>query len=128
MPIRIGMPPSSVAKLEAMPEAEDVTPIEDVEDVEDTEDVDAEQPDTQDAQDTGKVSPLLVHYKDGATVMSEQCQGCVHFLQPSQCHIVSGEIDPDGVCNLFSAGEEEPETEEAVDVAPEDTGEEPEEV
>lgn len=33
-----------------------------------------------------------------------RCQSCIHFMAPGSCEIVSGPIDPQGVCMLFLAG------------------------
>lgn len=33
-----------------------------------------------------------------------RCAGCIHFMGPNACEIVSGPIDPQGVCMLFLAG------------------------
>lgn len=30
-----------------------------------------------------------------------QCQNCTYFVDPNACQKVSGEIDPEGCCNLF---------------------------
>src|SRR3990167_329368 len=33
-----------------------------------------------------------------------RCQGCLYFVEGGSCRVVSGEIDPQGVCSLFTAG------------------------
>lgn len=51
-----------------------------------------------------------------------ECEHCLHFSEPHACEIVSGDIDPEGCCNLFSPdpnrrpddeGEENEEPDEA---------------
>lgn len=32
-----------------------------------------------------------------------RCQSCIHFMEPGSCEVVSGPIDPAGVCLLFVA-------------------------
>src|SRR6266496_4208726 len=47
-----------------------------------------------------------------------ECEHCIYFEQPRACHIVSGDIDPHGCCNLFVANphaREEEASEEAPD-------------
>ena len=52
---------------------------------------------------------------DGGTVSMEsaryfgpegRCKNCAHFFEPSSCEIVGGDIDPEGICSLFSADTE----------------------
>lgn len=38
-----------------------------------------------------------------------RCKNCVHFMTPASCEIVQGEISPEGVCSLFSPGNDMPE-------------------
>ena len=34
---------------------------------------------------------------------NQQCSGCIHFVPPSSCKLVQGEISPKGWCTLFAA-------------------------
>lgn len=49
----------------------------------------------------GLISPESARYFGPES----RCQGCIHFSEPSQCEVVSGPIDPAGVCMLFQADE-----------------------
>lgn len=31
----------------------------------------------------------------------QKCIGCMHFIEPNSCHIVEGDISPDGWCKLW---------------------------
>lgn len=69
----------------------------------------------QDMMSAGMVSPEAARYMRG----DARCMNCVHFMEPGNCEIVSGKIEPDGVCMLFTgdveeASEEMMESEEAV--------------
>src|SRR6266850_7762166 len=33
-----------------------------------------------------------------------KCGNCSHFQDPNSCEIVSGNIEPEGCCNLFASG------------------------
>lgn len=33
-----------------------------------------------------------------------RCMGCIHYMDPGACEIVSGPIDPQGVCMLYLPG------------------------
>lgn len=51
--------------------------------------------------ESGNLDPVTVHYMDSSCGPFE-CQRCVHWLEPDGCDKVSGDIDPKGMCNLFS--------------------------
>ena len=46
----------------------------------------------------GMVSPESARYfgPEG------RCMNCIHFSEPGSCEIVSGQIDPEGICSLFT--------------------------
>ena len=56
------------------------------------------------AQDAEKLAPSVVQYqetpKDGA-----KCSGCVNFVAPAACKIVSGTINPNGWCVAYAPKE-----------------------
>jgi hypothetical protein len=62
----------------------------------------------------GMVDPLVARYL-GPT---ERCQTCIHFMEPGSCEVVSGEIDPEGVCSLHTGDEmdDDMDEDEAADV------------
>lgn len=57
-------------------------------------------PDDMSADDT-KVDPMVAGYKT-PDIGPFICGNCYHFDGESSCQIVSGQIDPEGVCNLFT--------------------------
>lgn len=73
-----------------------------------------------------KVSPEVARYL-GPEAGPFECQGCDHFMEPNSCGIVEGQIDPKGVCCLFTKAaapegppsEPGPEPPGELDVAPE---------
>lgn len=50
----------------------------------------------------GQVSPDVARYLPPDAV----CANCIHFMEPNTCEIVSGAIEPQGRCSLFSADTE----------------------
>lgn len=48
-------------------------------------------------QPGGQVDPEAARYFP----REYMCAGCIHFMEPSTCEIVAGEIDPEGICSLF---------------------------
>jgi hypothetical protein len=61
----------------------------------------------------GMISPDVVKYMSS----DMRCMNCVHYMEAGQtgsCEIVSGPIDPQGVCLIFSADTEPQLTEEPV--------------
>lgn len=48
-----------------------------------------------------KLSQGLVVYM-GAEDGPFECGHCLYFAQPSSCHLVDGDIDPKGCCNLYT--------------------------
>lgn len=52
--------------------------------------------------DAEKVNPVMVHYMT-ADMGPFECQRCEHWSAPNACILVSGKIDPAGVCNLFES-------------------------
>lgn len=74
-----------------------------------------EEPAAPEGDGAGSVNPLQVHYKTGQERLQEACEQCMYYIPEGACQIVAGEIDPSGVCNVFSpmaAPEEEMPTEE----------------
>ena len=61
----------------------------------------------------GLVDPVVARYLGPES----RCESCVHFMAPGSCEVVSGEIDPAGVCSLHTPDDMgmELETEEAAD-------------
>lgn len=53
-----------------------------------------------------KVDPAVARYL-GSESGPFECQGCQHWEEPNSCGIVSGDIDPQGVCCLFTKMEQE---------------------
>lgn len=51
----------------------------------------------------GMVSPESARYFGP----DSRCKNCIHFMEPASCEIVSGSIDPDGICSLFTQDSEE---------------------
>lgn len=52
------------------------------------------------AQDA-KADPTSVGYQTKPS-NGQKCSGCVQFVTPAACKIVSGTISPDGWCELYS--------------------------
>lgn len=48
-------------------------------------------------QGGGQVDPESARY----FTSEHSCSGCIHFMEPGSCEIVSGEIDPEGICSLY---------------------------
>jgi hypothetical protein len=65
----------------------------------------------------GMVDPIAARYFGPES----RCAGCVHFMEGPQggsCEIVSGPIDPQGVCSLFMADQmDDPLATEAIPAA-----------
>lgn len=59
---------------------------------------------------TDLVSPETARYLGPEAV----CATCVHFIDPSSCEVVSGDIDPQGRCCLYEA-DADTDTDEAAD-------------
>lgn len=101
--LRIGTPPAAPPPQdpETTPPAVDVAPVDDPKD-------------SSSKFDAEKVNPVMVHYMT-ADQGPFECQRCSHWEAPNACILVSGEIDPAGVCNLFeSSGDDmgpEPDSE-----------------
>lgn len=57
-------------------------------------------PDTDGLQ---KLSQGLVVYM-GAEDGPFECGHCLYFAPPNACHLVDGDIDPKGCCNLYTPG------------------------
>lgn len=56
----------------------------------------------------GQVDPSIVVYMT-PDFGPFQCSNCVHFLAPNACHVVAGDIDPGGICHVFTPqGPQEP--------------------
>ena len=78
---------------------------------------------------TGKLEPYVVVYLDGS-FGPFQCSNCKNFQDPNACNVVEGEIDPNGLCHVFSPVDEEraeqnlasePEEQEELVEEPEET-------
>ena len=52
--------------------------------------------------DTSKVSPQIARYMS-ADQGPFICANCTHFQDDMLCQVVSGPIDPEGVCILFTS-------------------------
>lgn len=50
---------------------------------------------------TAKADPTTVAYQTKPS-NGQQCSGCVQFMPPNACKIVSGNISPSGWCELYS--------------------------
>lgn len=88
-------------------EEENVEPV-----VEEQEDVVIEEdmPEAVDVKPIGLVDPSVARYLGP----DSRCHNCIHFLEGEglgSCEVVSGEIDPDGVCSLHTPDVEEVEAE-----------------
>lgn len=71
----------------------------------------------------GRVDPEVARYLEP----SYRCHNCVHFMDPNQCEIVAGPIQPDGVCSLYtpdSAAMDQPADETIAMLPAETEGEE----
>jgi hypothetical protein len=42
-----------------------------------------------------------VGYDDEGGSGAQKCETCVYFVDPDRCRQVAGEINPDGICDLF---------------------------
>ena len=67
----------------------------------DVEGVDEEltqEPEAEPEMGGGTVSPESARYfgPEG------RCMNCIHFMEPGSCEIVAGQIDPQGICSLFT--------------------------
>jgi hypothetical protein len=51
--------------------------------------------------DDDKVDPSTVQYQTTPN-NGQQCSGCVNFLAPNACKVVSGTISPNGWCVAFA--------------------------
>ena len=49
----------------------------------------------------GKSPPSSVGYQTKPS-NGQQCSGCVQFIKPNACKLVSGDISPTGWCELYS--------------------------
>ena len=77
------------------PSVEEAIPVE-----EPVEQVPVEEPMPMEAMPSGgTIDPLVARYLGPM----DRCQSCIHYLEPGQCEIVAGPIDPQGVCSLFTA-------------------------
>jgi hypothetical protein len=56
-------------------------------------------------EDIHKLNPAVVVYK-GPESGPFSCSNCLHFLDEGACAIVSGPIDPEGLCNVFESAHE----------------------
>ena len=66
----------------------------------------------EDPTDLGRVPPAIAVYRTpdlGPFI----CANCAYFREDGSCILVAGTIEPEGVCNLFTKLDEEPEPEEA---------------
>lgn len=54
-----------------------------------------------------KVDPMVARYMT-SDMGPFVCQNCDHFTETGECDIVSGPIDPEGVCILFTSRPQEP--------------------
>jgi hypothetical protein len=52
--------------------------------------------------DPTKVSQKAAGYRTSPNGAS-RCQQCLHFLPPSACKLVDGQISPNGFCSFFAA-------------------------
>lgn len=50
---------------------------------------------------SAKADPSTVGYQTKPS-NGQQCSGCVQFIAPAACKIVSGTISPSGWCELYS--------------------------
>lgn len=75
------------------PEATDVTPVDDQ---------------GADNSDDSKIDPQHAGYM-GSESGPFECQHCHFFSAPSACMVVAGPIDPQGCCNNFQPGHDQPE-------------------
>lgn len=50
---------------------------------------------------SAKADPSTVAYQTKPS-NGQQCSGCVQFVAPGSCKIVSGSISPNGWCELYS--------------------------
>ena len=48
-----------------------------------------------------KKSKAAVNYTNRASMASQRCDACKHFLRPGSCTLVEGAINPAGWCKLF---------------------------
>jgi hypothetical protein len=69
----------------------------------------AVEPDADDMTDapTGAmVSPEVARY----TGPEARCQSCAHFMSPGSCEVVTGPIDPQGICCIYTPDHEDEST------------------
>ncbi|OYV40288.1 MAG: hypothetical protein B7Z80_04970 [Rhodospirillales bacterium 20-64-7] len=50
---------------------------------------------------SAKADPTSVGYQAKPS-NGQKCSGCVQYIKPNACKIVSGTISPDGWCELYS--------------------------
>lgn len=66
---------------------------------------------SQDFSGQNRLDPSVVVYKTG-DMGPFSCSTCFHFDGQGGCEIVAGEIDPEGICSVWTQGEQaEPEPE-----------------
>jgi hypothetical protein len=51
---------------------------------------------------SAKADPSTVGYVTKSATAGQICSGCVQFVAPGSCQIVSGAIAPGGWCQLYS--------------------------
>lgn len=52
-------------------------------------------------QTSATVDPSVAMYM-GGEYGPFRCDNCAHFMGPSACEVVTGQIDPSGCCNIFT--------------------------
>lgn len=106
MAIRIAGPRQQAAQPPAA--AQQTPPIEEVE-VPEVPEMEQETPEQPEAvsepamltESAGKVSPQVARYMT-SDMGPFICANCQHFQDDGSCEVVSGPIDPEGVCILFT--------------------------
>jgi len=102
--------PSSKSPKPILPKEEE--PLEEEvlepEEPEDEEEEDEEEPpmkgksmdDELDSYPSCQISQLTVHYQP-PNLGPFRCDHCLHWMGDGQCRFVEGEIDPEGLCNIY---------------------------
>lgn len=80
--------------------------------------VDEPKPDDSNQGGGGQADQSTVGYK-GPEQGPFKCSNCVFYSDPGTCSVVSGDIDPDGVCNIFTSQGNQPQDESQTQIPPE---------
>ena len=100
MALRIAGPGQQAVGIRPSVETEDNAPEDNAPEIALDEAIEEEG--SEPVMDTGKISPQIARYMS-ADQGPFICANCTHFQDDMSCQVVSGPIDPEGVCILFTS-------------------------